>query len=192
MATARILLLLLCTAPAFGNWLPQRHLLSRALLYQENGRASVRNAIPAKPAAALRVVALAEAALLVRESQGRNDGPQVEVYLHYVGLKKGHAWCAAFVSWLHGQAGFAQPRSGWSPALFPAAKQIQLARPAAVLGIYIPALKRIAHVGLVTGTRADWVQSVEGNTNPAGSREGDGVYRRLRHRRSINRYAYFL
>lgn len=192
MATARILLLLLCTAPAFGNWLPQRHLLSRNLPLQENGRASVQNAEPAKPAAALRVVALAEAALQVRESQGRNDGPQVEVYLHYVGLKKGHAWCAAFVSWLHGQAGFVQPRSGWSPALFPAAKQIPLARPEAVLGIYIPALKRIAHVGLVTGTRADWVQSVEGNTNPAGSREGDGVYRRLRHRRTINRYAYFL
>jgi hypothetical protein len=152
----------------------------------------MQDAAPAKLAAALRMIALAEAALLVRESQGRNDGPQVEIYLHYVGLKKGHAWCAAFVSWLHGQAGFAQPRSGWSPALFPAAKQIQLARPAAVLGIYIPALKRIAHVGLVTGTRADWVQSVEGNTNPAGSREGDGVYRRLRHRRSINRYAYFL
>lgn len=192
MATARILLLLLCTAPAFGYWLPQRHLLSRTLPHQENGKVGLQDSAPANPAAALRMIAFAEAALVVRESRGRNDGPQVELYLQYVGLKKGHAWCAAFVSWLHGQAGFVQPRSGWSPALFPAAKQIRLARPAAVLGIYIPALKRIAHVGLVTGTRADWVQSIEGNTNPEGSREGDGVYRRLRHRRSINRYAFFL
>ena len=138
------------------------------------------------------LIALAEKELGVRELRGKNEGPQVEIYLRYVGLGKGHAWCAAFVSWLHGQAGAAQPRSGWSPALFPASKQLKAAQPGAVLGIYVPALKRIAHVGLVTGVRQDWVQSIEGNTNPAGSREGDGVYKRLRHRRSISKYAFFL
>lgn len=105
---------------------------------------------------------------------------------------KGHAWCAAFVSWLHGQAGYALPRSGWSPSLFPASKCIPRAKAAAVFGIYVPAVKRIAHVGLVTGLRGDWINTIEGNTNPAGSREGDGVYRRLRHRRAVNRYAYYL
>ena len=185
MATARLLLLLLCTAPAFGHWLPERHLLS-------SGRQDDRFQNEGQAAASARLIALAEKELHVRELRGRNDGAQVEGYLRYVGLGKGHAWCAAFVSWLHGQAGFAQPRSGWSPALFPGSKQLKVAEPGAVFGIYFPALKRIAHVGLVTGIRQDWIASIEGNTNPAGSREGDGVYKRLRHRRSINRYAYFL
>jgi len=116
----------------------------------------------------------------------------VERYLRYIGLGKGHAWCAAFLSWLHGQAGYKEPRSGWSPALFPASKLSKVAKPGAILGIYIPTLKRIGHVGLVTGIRQDWIQSIEGNTNPQGSRDGDGVYKRLRHRRSINKYAFFL
>lgn len=175
MATARILLLLLCTAPAFGHWLPHRHLLKRD--------------DDTSPAA--RIIALAEKELNVRE-QGKNAGYRVETYLRYVGLGKGHAWCAAFVSWLHGQAGYAQPRSGWSPSLFPASRRIASAKPAAVLGIYVPSLNRIAHVGLVTGIRGDWIDAIEGNTNPAGGREGDGVYRRLRHRRTVNRYAYYL
>jgi hypothetical protein len=140
---------------------------------------------------AARIIALAEKDLNVRE-QGKNAGYRVETYLRYVGLGKGQAWCAAFVSWLHGQAGYAQPRSGWSPSLFPASQRIATAKPAAVLGIYVPSLKRIAHVGLVTAIRGDWVDAIEGNTNPAGSREGDGVYRRLRHRRTVNRYAYYL
>lgn len=196
MATARILLLLLCTAPAFGYWLPERDLLSSgpqstsALSPALSADAVISYSRSASSAAML--FALAEKELGVRELRGKNEGPQVEVYLRYVGLGKGHAWCAAFVSWLHGQAGFAQPRSGWSPALFPASKQLKAAEPGAVLGIYVPALKRIAHVGLVTGLRQDWVQSIEGNTNSAGSREGDGVYKRLRHRRSISKYAFFL
>lgn len=176
MATARILLLLLCTAPAFGHWLPDRHLLK--------GKADAP--------AALQLIALAEQEMGVREHNGKNEGPRVETYLRYVGLGKGHPWCAAFVSWLHGQAGFAQPRSGWSPSLFPASRRIGSAKPGAVLGIYVPALKRIAHVGLVTDIRQDWIDSIEGNTNPAGTREGDGVYRRLRHRRTIRSYAFFL
>jgi hypothetical protein len=187
MATARILLLLLCTAPAFGHWLPERHLLSSRSLNVASALADTSH-----PAGAARLIALAKKELAVRELRGKNEGPRVEVYLRYVGLGKGHAWCAAFVSWLHGQAGFAQPRSGWSPALFPGSKQLKVAKPGAVLGIYVPALKRIAHVGLVIGIQQDWVQSIEGNTNPSGSREGDGVYSRLRHRRTISKYAYFI
>jgi len=143
-------------------------------------------------AAAIQIIALAEKELSVREQGGNNSGPQVETYLQYVGLGKGHAWCAAFLSWLHGQAGLKQPRSGWSPGLFPSSRRISAAKPGALLGIYIGSLRRIAHVGLVTGVRQDWIESIEGNTNAQGSREGDGVYRRLRHRRSIYAYAYYL
>lgn len=196
MATIRILLLLFCFAPVFGNWLPERNMLSipndiesaagpMAPGFRLKGR------VAGQPAAAT-VIRIAEKELGVRELTGHNDGPRVEAYLQHVGLKKGYAWCAAFVSWTHGQAGYAKPKSAWSPDLFPASKRCLAAQPAAVLGIYFPALKRIAHVGLVTGIRHDWVESVEGNTNAAGSREGDGVYRRLRHKRLINAYALYL
>jgi hypothetical protein len=138
------------------------------------------------------IISIAEKELGVRERSGKNDGLPVETYLRYVKLDKGYPWCAAFVSWIFGQAGYSKPRSAWSPDLFPASRLSPAPRIAAVLGIYFPALKRIAHVGLVTGLQHDWVESVEGNTNAAGSREGDGVYRRLRHKRFIYRYALYL
>ncbi|MEJ2903222.1 hypothetical protein WAE58_12340 [Pedobacter panaciterrae] len=37
--------------------------------------------------------------------------------------------------------------------------------------------------------QGDFVQTIEGNTNVEGSREGDGVYRQLRHKRTIAKYA---
>jgi hypothetical protein len=125
----------------------------------------------------------------VTEKTGHNDGVMVEQYLAYVRLKKGEPWCAAFISWVFGQAGYDKPRSGWSPDLLPSARRIPSPIPGAVLGIYFPQLKRIAHVGLVISSRHDWVESIEGNTNVNGSREGDGVYRKLRHKRFIYGYA---
>lgn len=133
----------------------------------------------------------------VREQSGKNDGARVEAYLAYVGLKKGNPWCAAFVCWSLGQAGIRNPRSGWSPDLFPAKKicwqrsasagmKAGVGRQAAgprkgdVFGIYFPEKKRIAHVGFVDSWDDKYVITVEGNTNEAGSREGDGVYRKRR------------
>lgn len=133
----------------------------------------------------------------VREQSGRNDGKQVETYLAYVGLKKGNPWCAAFVCWSLGKAGIRNPRSGWSPDLFPARNvcwqrsmslrlkkvaggEARCPRKGDVFGIYFPDKKRIAHVGFVDSWDDKYVITVEGNTNAAGSREGDGVYRKRR------------
>jgi len=55
----------------------------------------------------------------IRESTGKNDGKRIEDYLTYVGLGKGNPWCAAFICWVYGKAGVTNPRSGWSPVLFP-------------------------------------------------------------------------
>src|SRR5690606_29450817 len=55
----------------------------------------------------------------VREATGNNDGPRVAEYLRYCGLDEGYEWCAAFVSWCHGRAGYATPRNAWAAALFP-------------------------------------------------------------------------
>ncbi len=55
----------------------------------------------------------------VREKTGKNDGKRVEEYLAITQLGSGYAWCAAFVSWVFAEAGFLQPRTPWSPSLFP-------------------------------------------------------------------------
>jgi hypothetical protein len=126
----------------------------------------------------------------IRELTGNNDGKEVEMYLHAVGLKKGPPWCAAFVSWGYLQVGIRAARSAWSPDWFPVKRVIwkqgrgEQPQPCDVFGIYFPDKKRIAHVGIVE----QWGESVltiEGNTNDAGSREGDGVYRKRRLQRQL-------
>jgi len=141
------------------------------------------------PSSYKSLVATAQKELGVREKTGRNDGKQVEAYLALVGLKKGEPWCAAFVSWVYQQAAYPLPRTGWSPALFPSTRQLRVAMPGDVFGIYFPALKRIGHCGIVGSVYHSWIRTVEGNTNGSGGREGDGVYSRLRHQKSIRAYA---
>ena len=200
MATIRVLLGIICLA-AFGwSWgigssaLGSREslVLSRESLVisREAGR-SVLIRRPQSPADLVRshVLTIAKAQLGVREATRKNDGHSVEQYLAYTGNKKGDPWCAAFVSWVFGQAGFALPRTAWSPALFPLNRQTLLIKPAVVFGIYFPELKRIAHCGLVEKQNGNWIYTIEGNTNFAAGREGDGVYRKIRHLKTIGYYA---
>lgn len=149
----------------------------------------------------------------VREKQV-NSGPEVEQFLRYVKLPKGNPWCAAFVCWVYGEANVRNPRTGWSPDLFRNDKVIwtsaepgtgkgdsrrpqnglaeQQPRTADVFGIYFPEKGRIAHVGFVDEWNDTWLITVEGNTNPSGSREGDGVYRKRRLVRSIYKVARYV
>lgn len=132
---------------------------------------------------------IARSQLYVRETDRSNAGKEIKLYLAYTGLAEGNPYCAAFVSWVYFKAGYSQPRTAWSPALFPVARQILTPKPADVLGIYSSKLKRIAHCGLVERMQNDWVISIEANTNIEGSREGDGVYRKWRHKRTISKFA---
>ena len=147
----------------------------------------------------------------VRERTGKNDGWRVEECLRYVNLKKGDPWCAAFVCWVFGKAGIENPRTGWSPGLFPKSRvcwrrmgmgsvkyAVQKSKPAYtpqqgdVFGIWFPDKQRIAHVGLIDRWEDTWVTTVEGNTNEAGSREGDGVYQKRRLTRSVWKVARWI
>lgn len=119
-----------------------------------------------------RVIDSALQEIGVQEATGNNDGPRVEAYLRYVGLGKGYAWCAAFVSWCYGRAGRPLPRNAWSPALFPKARRYTAAqigqgsiRQADLFAIYSSSLGRIDHVGLVRQQKGSWIVTVEGNSS---------------------------
>ncbi|WEK20925.1 MAG: CHAP domain-containing protein [Candidatus Pedobacter colombiensis] len=170
MATIRILLGIVCFIVIGSDWSVNRNSIA-------HGRTK-------------NVVATAKNEIGVQEYM-ENSGPRVDQYNAYVGVKKA-PWCASFVSWCFGQAGYPQPRTPWSPALFPANRLTTNPMAGMVLGIYFDHLKRIGHCGIVEEVRGDWIFSIEGNTNLNGSREGDGVYRRMRHIRSIHRFADWL
>ena len=148
----------------------------------------------------VKVKSVYESQIGVRELTGKNDGKSVESYLSYVKLGKGYAWCAAFVCWTYGQANIANPRSAWSPDIFPAKaviydrnkKENQIPEQGDAFGIYFPDKKRIAHVGFIDKWGTTEVITVEGNTNKAGSREGDGVYRKRRLTGQIYKVARFI
>lgn len=122
-----------------------------------------------------RLIGIAEREIGVAEATGNNDGLRVEEYLKYTALGKGHDWCAAFVSWCYGQAGLAQPRNPWSPALFPKdrvyrnggmlhRKLAKAQTKADVFGIYGTQAKRVNHVGLVKEIQGNYLISIEGNS----------------------------
>jgi hypothetical protein len=126
----------------------------------------------------------------VREETGNNDGVEVQKYLASVGLDKGYAWCAAFVNYTLQQCSIKTINSGWCPDWFPKNKLVfkrglmvntgTLPQPGDVFGIYFSSKKRIAHEGFIHEWRKTTAVTVEGNTNAAGSREGDGVYKKIR------------
>ena len=79
-------------------------------------------------------------------------------------------------------------RTAGSPALFPPKRVVFEPSPAMVFGIYFESLKRIGHCGIVERMQGDVRVTLEGNTI-AKAAEGNGVFRRLRHRKTIKVFA---
>ncbi|CAB4150373.1 Peptidoglycan binding-like [uncultured Caudovirales phage] len=150
--------------------------------------------------------ALAEAEAEVREIGGANRGPRVEEFQRSVGLRPGDPWCAAFVAWCVTQSrGLATPPSWCSGSAITTWQKAT--RKVGPSGFCTPLFNdyrgRIGagwvwvrakdEAGAGEARRGNWVQghcgivvavdsvgfhTVEGNTNSAGSRDGDGVYRK--------------
>ena len=139
----------------------------------------------------------------VREVGGPNRGPDVERFLRTVRKPPGLAWCAAFVStcvleaWQenYNAAGNAGPIDEKSLPIQLTAGVMVLwtatprarrcpPKPGAIFiinnGLNAKTGARMGHTGFVVSLDGKRVNTIEGNTNAAGSREGDGVYRRSR------------
>ncbi|QEL04331.1 CHAP domain-containing protein [Olivibacter sp. LS-1] len=130
----------------------------------------------------------------VRE-EGNNNGQAVRQYLKSIGLGGGYAWCMALVYWAFGQAsedlGVENPLVKTGGVL----RQWNEVNPKfkhstpKVGDIFIMDFgKGTGHTGMVTGVKGASINTVEGNTNTDGSRNGDGVYERTRLLTSIKGY----
>jgi len=136
----------------------------------------------------------------VQEAPGhKNTGKDVEKYLQSVGLGAGFSWCMAFVYWCHEQAADAMGR------------KVLMYRTGGVLEqwrqrknnykVITPQLgdvfimdygKGQGHTGIVEKVNEDGtINTIEGNTNDDGSREGYEVCRRMRQRAKILGYLRF-
>ena len=156
---------------------------------------------------ALLAVAAAEADAQVREVGGSNRGSRVEEYQRAVSLRPGDPWCAAFVAWCMMQSRKSIVPPAWcsGSAVVTWQKGSRRAGPAASCTPLFNDYRGRIQAGWVwvrakdssgaaEARRGNWVQghcgivvavdsigfhTVEGNTNAAGSRDGDGVYRKL-------------
>ncbi len=149
------------------------------------------------------LIAAAASLVGVREEGGNNRGRMIELFLNGVKQPPGQPWCAAFVHhvgyWSHFD--YASETSTWplpSTAscymLGVYAKQRGVLREAPEDGdvflLWNATLARFARTGVVARVRSDgetprgdpWFDcdTIEGNTDAGGSREGDGVMRRVR------------
>lgn len=113
----------------------------------------------------------------VHEVGGKNRGPQVDEYIKSVGLDPDgqHAWCAAFVCWCVRKAGKSLKQSAKVSRLWELNQDLAVFEPQpGDIAIHLND-DETGHCGIVDSATETDIMSVEGNTNAAGSREGDRV-----------------
>ena len=128
------------------------------------------------------MVAVKECDIKKVREVGNNRGDDVEKYLAFVGLGGGYAWCAAFASWILGQAGFTKFKSARVFDWVKWAKRTGRIQAKPTRGCLFAYLNPdgSGHIGFVTGVKLGVFSTIEGNTNDDGSREGYKVCRRTR------------
>jgi len=147
---------------------------------------------------AAKVLELAAAEVGVRE-HGRNRGPEIDAYNREIGHdpEKRDPWCAIFVSAMVRRAcvalGVQVPirlTAGCYTLDEQAPSTMRTSVPKAgcifLLGHYENGRKILKHTGFVEDVGDGGViTTIEGNTDPGGGADGDGVYRRTRMRREL-------
>lgn len=145
------------------------------------------------------LIRLAEGEIGVTEVDGSNCGPRVNQYKEAcpdLPSKVGWAWCAAFICWLVREAmrickvdesaTFKRPKTAvaydfanWS---LRQGKETQTKRdPGGDIKAGDIVIFTFSHIGLaVEDASGSTVETIEGNTDAQGSREGGGVFRKTR------------
>jgi hypothetical protein len=109
---------------------------------------------------------------------------------------QGQPWCAVFVSWCAEKAGVRElyPRTASTDIGASWFKQRGewSTYPAVPAQVFYGDNGDMNHTGIVYDYDADYIYTVEGNTNDSGSREGNGVYLKKRARRDsyVQGYGY--
>lgn len=137
--------------------------------------------------------------LHVRELTGNNDHPWIDRSMNLCGLDggKGYPWCASSQAEIHLTAEVDAPMSArvvdWFTQNVVWKKEFgQLPlfeKRGMVGGLYYKRLGRLGHIFLIVGEDGNNYYTLEGNTNKAGSREGDGFYRKIRSKKSVSALA---
>jgi len=70
--------------------------------------------------------------------------------------------------------------------------EIFKSKPGQVFGLYFESKGRIAHMGIITKEDRLHYITIEGNTDGSGGREGDGVYKKIRTKRSIYKISDYI
>ncbi len=151
----------------------------------------VSNYVPPKTNIAQELILMAKSQVGVREN-GFNKGKMVEEFQKVVdGKAQSEAWCMAFMQWVIkkvcDQHGIKNPMyqsehcyTVWNGT----PEKYRLSKPKAgsiMIQVTKTKGKTNGHTGIVTGgISGDNFSTVEGNTNGAGSSEGDGVYNKTR------------
>lgn len=126
----------------------------------------------------------------VNEATNKNDGPWVEAIQRVTGNKKGDPWCASFVTFVLDIAFRGKNplvRSASCDVMLNAARKNGWITDTPAPGDVFLLLKTdddAVHTGFVTSAGKVSVKTLEGNTNPGGSRDGWGVFARERRRSS--------
>ena len=137
------------------------------------------------------------------ESGTSNYGPEVRDYLASTGFKEGAPWCAAFVHWSyrscdrviepprsfalaanwHSKSHRVWEKGGWVPDTADTWQRISANGDH--FALWYSNLNRIGHTGLIYKETEQFFYTIEGNTNSGGERDGDGVFRRKRLKKSV-------
>ena len=155
------------------------------------------------PLTSASLIAAASSLIGLREEGGNNRGLMIDLFLRGVGQMRGQPWCAAFVHhvgyWSHfdherGASVWPLPATASCYVLGDFARRKRILKdepePGDVFLLWNPRLGRFSHTGIVAHVHEDaddqgdtgWItcDTIEGNTNDDGSREGDAVLRRVR------------
>lgn len=145
------------------------------------------------------LVELAQNEVGVQEINGTNCGPRVNEYkaATWLPADKPWPWCAAFICWLvreaarrtsvHETKGFKFPRTAgaWNFENWSLAQDSTTWTRKPPRGDIMPGdivIFKFSHIGLAVSApdKNGNVKTIEGNTDAAGSREGGGVFRKVR------------